>query len=254
MNEKILNLLQENKKVKINSASDLMSLLQCNFHEQQLSIYAHQLDFLGIIGINNLNLGQSDFLFDQSISNKIKTINFISNFINVTVMDLSCNWIADVSPLQPLKHLKNLNLYSNIIQDATPLQILTGLTILNLSFNKIEDIHFIQYLTNLQKLDLNQNLILSVRPLKNLKKLVVVQVRNNYVFDMNIIKIQQKQLVGSGKQQKVFKMMEIVFQIDENTQTILKRRKTIVQNIQTLKYKVTKQINECVYTFCKQNQ
>ncbi|CAL6059753.1 Conserved_hypothetical protein [Hexamita inflata] len=254
MNEQIIHLLQENKIVKINSASDLMSLLQCNFPEQQLNIYAHLLDFSNIIGIQNLNLGQSDFLFDQSISSQINSINFISNYINVTVLDLSCNCIADVSPLQPLKRLKNLNLYSNNIKDATPLQVLTGLTVLNLSFNKIQDIHFIQFLTNLLKLDLNQNLILSIRPLKNLKKLVVLQVRNNYIFDMKILKLKQQQLVGSGKQLQVFKMMESIFLIDQNMQTILKRTKNIVQNIQTLKNKVTEQINQSIHKFCKQNQ
>ncbi len=78
------------------------------------------------------------------------------------------NQISDVSPLEELVNLENLNLVSNQITDVSPLAKLTNLRILDLKNNQITDVSPLAGLVNLQFLWLRGNPIADMSPLHKL--------------------------------------------------------------------------------------
>ena len=99
---------------------------------QKLSIYSAQLedieglrDLRNVTTLNSLNLGV----------NKIKNIEPLVVFKNLTELDLRSNLITDISPLKELTKLKTLNLTNNNIKDITPLEANKELIHLSLKGN-----------------------------------------------------------------------------------------------------------------------
>ncbi|HEC87842.1 MAG TPA: hypothetical protein ENI52_00830 [Thermoplasmata archaeon] len=90
-------------------------------------------------------------------SRNIKNIKGLEYCKNLKVLDLSRNYILDISPLSNLTNLKELSLEVNNISDISPLSDLTNLIYLYLSQNNISDISSLSNLTNLYILYLDYN-------------------------------------------------------------------------------------------------
>lgn len=91
----------------------------------------------------------------------------------------------DIVPLQNMKNLTKLELYSNQISDLTPLSGLKNLAYLYLYSNQISDVTPLSGLTNLTVLDLGNNRISDVMPLSGLNKLTTLNLANNQISDLN---------------------------------------------------------------------
>ncbi len=79
---------------------------------------------------------------------------------NVITLVLKERNISDISPLQQLIHLQDLDLSLNLISDILPLYQLTQLNELDLSGNQIFDINALNNLNNLIGLNLNYNKVI----------------------------------------------------------------------------------------------
>ncbi len=98
---------------------------------------------------------------------------------------VSGNRLSDITPLQNLTNLTDLNLGSNNISDITPLRNLTNLTRLILQYNRISDITPLQNLTSLSHLSLIGNQINDVTPLENLTSLTTLYLGGNSISDLD---------------------------------------------------------------------
>jgi Leucine-rich repeat (LRR) protein len=122
----------------------------------------------------------------------ITNISGIERCKNLEVLDLEGNWlrstisITDITPLQDLHHLKQLDLSSNTIEDLTPLSGLTGLIILDISNNySVKDVKPLENLVKIAYLELWGNLITDIGPLKGLVNLLELDIHHNYIEDIS---------------------------------------------------------------------
>lgn len=107
----------------------------------------------------------------------------LSRLLNLTVLDLSNNYISSLNDLCQCTGLIYLNVSSNIIESLSPLQTLVKLVTLKASSNKIKDIVSLKSCEKLQKLGLSNNLIVNfestLNTLKKLPKLNYLSVHSN---------------------------------------------------------------------------
>lgn len=108
---------------------------------------------------------------------------------SLTKLDLSRKDLSDddIKPLNKMKNLTYLTLYSNKISDISPIAELTKLTELNLNANEIEDISALSNLTNLTKLNLGVNNVIDIRALSNLTNLTDLDIWSNRISDLSPI-------------------------------------------------------------------
>lgn len=92
--------------------------------------------------------------------------------------------IKDLSGLEYLTGLTDLELPYNSISDLTPLQGLTELKRVNLSDNKIVDIKPLEGLNKLLELKIIYNQIRQIAPLKNLSSLTLLHLHDNQIEDI----------------------------------------------------------------------
>jgi len=126
----------------------------------------------------------------------ILSIDGLEYCTSIETIDLSSNYIIDVSCLSGLTTLQSLNFHNSmIISDISPLSELTNLMYLDLYDNNISDISPLSELTNLMYLDLYDNLISDISPLTELINLTELNVRYNRVTDIsalsNLTKIEE---------------------------------------------------------------
>ena len=117
------------------------------------------------VGINELK-NIKKFVYKGNIhdtNSQITDISSLQGLTSLTDLDLSINQITDISFLQGLTALTNLDLSENQITDISFLQGLTALTNLELGDNQITDISSLQGLTALTNLDLRNicNLVIT---------------------------------------------------------------------------------------------
>ena len=103
-----------------------------------------------------LNLGLELYVADLS---------GLEHLVNITELDLTQNQVTDLSPLAGLTKLTELNLWTNEISDISPPAALTDLAKINLTKNKISDLSALASLTNVTKLELTKNEITDLSPL-----------------------------------------------------------------------------------------
>ena len=96
----------------------------------------------------------------------------------------SGNRLSDITPLQTLTNLTDLNLSSNYITDITPLRNLTNLTRLILQYNQISDIKPLANLESLSHLSLIGNQINDITPIENLTSLTTLYLEGNSISDL----------------------------------------------------------------------
>lgn len=89
------------------------------------------------------------------------------------------NFVSDLTPLENLVRLRNLNVKHNLVVDISPLANLTELTILSLNENQVEDISPLANLTKLVDLRFNKNKVNEISSLFALTNLEVFWASDN---------------------------------------------------------------------------
>ncbi|MDM8522823.1 leucine-rich repeat domain-containing protein [Desulfococcaceae bacterium HSG8] len=116
----------------------------------------------------------------------ISDISGIEHLTGLEELNLFLNNISDVNVLADLTGLTYLELGRNNITDVSPLGSLTNLTILFLSNNSISDISALGSLTSLTKLDLMENNgITDVSAFANLTDLTFLALNRNRISDLS---------------------------------------------------------------------
>ncbi len=112
----------------------------------------------------------------------------VQNLTSIEILTAVYIYIRDLSGIEHLTELKNLNLYSNNeIEDISPLAKLKKLTHLTLNDNKIKDITPLAGLTQLQTLFLNINEISDFTPIADLTQLRSLWLGSNPIQDLSHI-------------------------------------------------------------------
>jgi hypothetical protein len=116
----------------------------------------------------------------------VRDISGLEHCGDLIKLDLSWNpGINDLSPLQGLAKLKELNLRNLNLSDLSPLAHLHSLEILDLANNRIQDLSPLQGLVNLTYLDLSFNRISDLSPLANMTRLTTLTLYKNQVQDLS---------------------------------------------------------------------
>lgn len=137
-----------------------------------------------VINFNDKNLE----LAIRNAINKPTGDLYKSDVQGITRLTAEGKSIADLSGIENLINLQQLNLDKNFISDITPLKGLTSLATLSLGDNQISDLTPLKGLTNLIYLELNNNQISDITPLKGLTNLDRLLLNYNNITDLSIVK------------------------------------------------------------------
>ena len=117
----------------------------------------------------------------QSLSD----ISGLEGLSKLAELELRANEIKDISPLEGLKNLYWLDLGMNRIEDISALEGLENLCFLYLGSNQVSDISALGRLTNLRSLYLDSNIISDISALKGLKDLEQLGMMENKISDIS---------------------------------------------------------------------
>ena len=123
-----------------------------------------------------LNLGLELYVADLS---------GLEHLVNITELDLTQNQVTDLSPIASLTKLTSLDLAQNDITDISPLTSLTNLTFLRIQDNMVTDISPLAGLTKLTELNLWTNEISDISPLAALTDLAKINLTKNKISDLS---------------------------------------------------------------------
>lgn len=104
-------------------------------------------------------------------------------------LELSASDIGDLDGIQYCVHLKNIDLSDNYIVDLTPMENLRVVEELNLANNRIGIIDALGNLVNLKILDLCDNKIADIEPILELPFLEYVNLRGNKISSEEISRL-----------------------------------------------------------------
>jgi len=108
--------------------------------------------------------------------NDFQNITFLKNNKSLKVLNLTMNWISDISVLSDFLELEILHLAENSIQDISSLSKLKNLKKLYLRENSIQDISALETSESLEYLDIQENPIQhkdkQVKALKTIENLL----------------------------------------------------------------------------------
>ena len=119
---------------------------------------------------NNFNAAQED---------RIKDLTGLEHMVALFELELSSHAVRDLAPLQNLTNLTRLDLSFNEVSDLTPLQNLRELRTLVLTGNEVRDFTPLQNLPNLETLYLTGNEVSDLTSLQNLPNLRTLALNNN---------------------------------------------------------------------------
>ena len=105
-----------------------------------------------------------------------------ADFEKVIVMDLQRFQLTDVTGLEKLTKLEELNLGGNQLTDVKGLEKLTQLKYLELYGNKLTNVKGLENLTQLKVLSFTLNKLTSVKGLENLTQLEYIDLRFNLLL------------------------------------------------------------------------
>ena len=115
----------------------------------------------------------------------ISTLQCLSNLIN---LELSNGGLSDLRPLSKLTNLRYLHLTNNKIVDIEPLSNLKNLVCLDLDNNQISDLTPLHKLTELRLLDITSNRIRDISPLGSLVNLRELSLIDNPITSLSSLK------------------------------------------------------------------
>ena len=123
-----------------------------------------------------LNLGLELYVADLS---------GLEHLVNITELDLSQNQVSDLSPIASLTNLTSLELAQNDITDLSALAGLTNLTFLRVQDNLVTDISPLAGLTKLTHLNLWTNEISDISPLAAHTEITFLHLTSNKISDLS---------------------------------------------------------------------
>jgi len=134
--------------------------------------------------IRDVRLAGASNLQKLNLANNQVTRLTLAELANPCTLNLASNQLTDLRVVMESGTLNfsGLNLSGNWISDLTPLARLTGLTSLDLSWNLIEDIHSLSGMQRLATVNLAGNRIAAVA-LTDLPILGTLDLRNNWIAD-----------------------------------------------------------------------
>ncbi|EAF9641421.1 hypothetical protein A6I69_13670 [Listeria monocytogenes] len=104
----------------------------------------------------------------------------------ITQVSAQSKGVVDISGVENLTNLTNLDLKYNQISNLSPLEnSTTNLTQLNLGYNQISDISPLKNLLNMVGLYLNNNQITDISFLPNMPKVGILHLHNNQISDLS---------------------------------------------------------------------
>ncbi len=129
----------------------------------------------------------------KTTGTKIVSLEGLSAFRALRVLDLSCNAIVDIGELAALGELATLNLSSNVIRAIDALSGLPKLRVLLLSNNILEDVAALASLPQLERLSLSNTPFLDAgmagaEPLKALVHLTALHLADAGVTDLAFLR------------------------------------------------------------------
>ena len=188
---------QENKNI-IQIANDTQTIISAIEHQLQIELTEVPFsEFLGESENNYYSINEQGQITSLNLSkNNLTDISFLSNLVDVEILDIRDNNITDISPVSNMLKLRQLVLDKNLILDISPLANLTNLTTLFFDNNKVSDISPLQNLTQLTTLWFNHNFVTDISPLSNLHQLKELRFLDNKVEDLLPIKFLIEKEVG----------------------------------------------------------
>ena len=132
----------------------------------------------------------------------LSDISFITQFPNLTSLDLSFNNLKDLTVLGEIKNLRKLNISYNTFSSLKGLENCINLEELYMVFNNIENIDELKFLSSLRVLDIEDTKVNSIESLDEIKHLEYIYAP--FVCSFGSIKKKLKneftfsQLIGKG--------------------------------------------------------
>ncbi|WP_036076027.1 WGR domain-containing protein [Leptospira weilii] len=120
-------------------------------------------------------------------NSKIKSLESISKFVNLSSFDCDAPHITDISTISSWKKLSYLRISSKKVKDFSPLKNVIKLKKLILNDTKINDLSPLTSLSNLNRLELEGTLITDLQPLAKLKNLEYLQISGTSVKNIEPI-------------------------------------------------------------------
>ena len=118
---------------------------------------------------------------------EIVSIKGISYLINLEELNLSTNYVTDISEMAQLPNIRMINICNGYIMEIPDFSKCDKLDALYLGGNMIEDLTPICNIPNLTWLDVNNNFITSIASLKEAKSLKTLCIYNNCILDYSEI-------------------------------------------------------------------
>ena len=125
-----------------------------------------------------------DITLLQATIDGVEDLTGLECMTSVQELDLSTNRISDIRPLSVLQRLETIVMTLNYVVDIGPLYHLDGLKVLGLGSNDITDISGIENLERLEKLFLPENSIEDISPLAGLVELKMLTLNGNEISDL----------------------------------------------------------------------
>ncbi|MBQ3145256.1 MAG: leucine-rich repeat domain-containing protein [Clostridia bacterium] len=175
----------DNSVSKINLLKDLPQIQTLILSDNDLQSADVITNYKNITKIDLSNNEISDLTpFKMWLEMLISNRNAESKLVEINV---SGNSITDLTPIQGITTVTKLYIGKNNIKDIKPIATLTELTTLDISSNKIEDISILENLTNLKTLNLSSNKIKDISSIAKLN-LYDLDISNNRILDLEDIK------------------------------------------------------------------
>ncbi|EFM65350.1 leucine Rich Repeat protein [Peptostreptococcus stomatis DSM 17678] len=191
----------EELSIQYNKVSSIEALKK---HEKLLS-----LDISGNKNISDLSplFNSNKLVRLLANGNKITSLEGLRNMIDLKELHVSENKISDLSPLEKLLNLDDLDIGNNPdiesievlknltniselkmnnakkVKDFTPISSLKNLDELNITRCGLTDISFLEGLNNITEMNLQQNEITDINPLVNMGNLREIKLGYNKIFD-----------------------------------------------------------------------
>lgn len=138
------------------------------------------------LDLSNLDFSKEDWE-DIPENVKIRDLQDLQYFPNLTKLEIGQNAISDLSPVAALKNLAYLDAPMNAITDLSPIAGLTNLEYAVFWRNGIADLSPVAHLTNLTVFSVFSNKVTDISALKGLTKLTTLELRDNPFTDYSPI-------------------------------------------------------------------
>lgn len=191
----------EELSIQYNKVSSIEAL---RGHDKLLS-----LDISGNRNINDLSPLVDSLKLTRLLANtnKISSLEPIKNMVNLIELHISDNQISDLSPLEKLSALEDLDIANNPditsievfkkltniselkmhnamkVKDFSPISSLKNLDDLTITRSGLKDISFLEGLNNITEMSLQSNEITDISPLVNMANLREIKLGFNKIFD-----------------------------------------------------------------------